>query len=83
MQSVGNRLENENLRKLRFLYRKCNNWVKNLFVVNFSCFFSRKFSYVGCIKMVRCMLITWDNFGALVLFFIMMFLAGKLLTKAS
>ena len=53
---------------LRFWFRKCNNWVKNLFVVNFSCFFSRKVSYVGCIKMVRCMLMTWDNFGALVLF---------------
>jgi len=38
-------------------------------VVNFSCFFSRKLSYVGCIKMVRCMLITWDNFGALVLLY--------------
>jgi hypothetical protein len=43
--------------------------VKNLFVVNFSFFLSRKFSYVRCLKMVRCMLITWDNFGALVLFY--------------
>lgn len=43
--------------------------MKNLFVVNFSWFFSRKFSYVGCFKMVRYMLITWDNFGALVLFY--------------